>query len=247
MKIKRIIAFLLLASMLLLACACNTDDTDVTEGDPTDNAPTDNADDGKNEDGTDKPLLDTDIWLSDVNAPVRIVYGDGAKGAEVKVDKKSFTTNVYCIVKPRYVDETIVRHVAYMVFTSSTDASSALAELKKLDKVTLDAFLEVAEKNGAGACYELEDCVKGQLGSDEFDEWMYSDDRKKGDYTTDPIVISSSYIIGYFEKVGTLKAWEATVKNALLTEDLTAETARITDTYASTIEVKTNVMNRLGK
>ncbi|MBR2613724.1 MAG: hypothetical protein IKC55_03785, partial [Clostridia bacterium] len=85
MKIKRIIAFLLLASMLLLACACNSDDSDATVGDPTDNAPTDNAEDGKNEDGTDKPLLDTDIWLSDPDAPVRIVYGDGAKGAAIKI------------------------------------------------------------------------------------------------------------------------------------------------------------------
>ncbi|MBE6593436.1 MAG: hypothetical protein E7642_05530 [Ruminococcaceae bacterium] len=178
---------------------------------------------------------------------VIIDEGDGAKGAEVKVDKKSYKSDVYCIVKPRYVDETIVRHGAYMIFTSADTAKKALEELKKLGSVTLESFLEVAANSGAGNYTELENYAKGQIGSDKFDEWMYDDSRKKGDYTDEVITISSSYVLGYFEEVGTLKAWEANVKNALLTEDLTEETARINKTYAPTIEVKTNVMNRLGK
>ena len=172
--------------------------------------------------------------------------GDGADGAEVKVDKKSFTIDVYSIVKPRYVDETIVRHGAYMVFTSADTAKSALEELKKLGSVTMDSFLTIAANN-AGTYSELETYVKGQLGSDDFDNWIYSEDRKKGDYTTEVITISSSYVLGYFEEVGTLKAWEANVKNTLLTADLTAETDRINKTYAPTITVKANVMKRLGK
>lgn len=178
---------------------------------------------------------------------VIIDEGDGAKGAEVKVDKKSYTTNVYRIVKPRYVDETIVRNGAYMVFTSADTANKALDDLKALSTVTLEKFLEIAETSGAGNYTELENYAKGQLGSEEFDKWMYDDSRKKGDFTTDVITISSSYVLGYFEEVGTLKAWEATVKTALLTEDLTEETSRINKTYASVVEVKTNVMNRLGK
>lgn len=172
--------------------------------------------------------------------------GDGAKGEEVKVDKKSFTTNVYCVVKPRYVDETIVRNGAYMIFTSADTAKKALDELKKLGTVTLEKFLEVAETSGAGNYIELENYAKGQMGSDDFDKWMYDEARKKGDYS-DVITISSSYAIGYFEEVGTLKAWEANVKNTLLSADLTAETERITKAYSPTITVKANVMNRLGK
>ena len=134
-----------------------------------------------------------------------------------------------------------------MVFTSSDAASKALASLKKLDAVTLDKFLEIAATSGAGTYSELETYAKGQLGSDEFDEWMFDDARAKGDYTPEVITISSSYVLGYFEEVGTLKAWEANVRNSLLSDDLAEETKRINDTYVATIVVKTNVMNKIGK
>ena len=132
MKIKRIIAFLLLASMLLLACACNSDDTDDTVGDPTDNAPTDNAEDGKNEDGTDKPLLDTDIWLSDVNAPVRIVYGDGAKGAAIKIyDRLTALDAKFTMGKYSTVKDTVAEDGTLEIILGDTNRA-ATAEAKKL-------------------------------------------------------------------------------------------------------------------
>ena len=173
--------------------------------------------------------------------------GDGADGAEVKADKKSYSVDIYCMLKPRYADETIVRHGAYMVFTNSTDASSTLAALGETTDLTVDKFIQIAASYGAGTYSELENYIPGQLGSEAFDDWMFDDARKKGDYTKDVITISSSYVIGYFEEVGTLKAWEATVKNTLLSEDLTVETQRVNNTYSSSIIVKTNVMNKLGK
>ncbi len=198
---------------------------------------------GTEEKENSKWLYDTARKAGDATV---IETGDGAKGAEVKADKKSYTADVYSIIKPKYVDETIVRNGAYMVFTSEAAAKSALEDLKKLDKVDIDSFLEVAYNNGAESS-KLENYSKGQLGSDKFDGWMYDDARKKGDYTDEAINISSSYILGYFEEVGTLKAWEAKVKNNLLTADLTVERERITKAYSSTITVKANVLNKLGK
>ena len=189
------------------------------------------------------------LYSTDRKAGESIILdeGDGADGAEVKADKKSYLADVYCILKPRYADETIVRHGAYMVFTSSTDAESALKSIKEAESLDVNTFLQIAANIGTGSYSELETYIPGQLGSDDFDAWIFDDARVKGDYTEDPIIISSSYVLGYFEEVGTLKAWEATVKNTLLNEDLTVESTRIATAYSASIIVKTNVMNKVGK
>lgn len=182
------------------------------------------------------------------NDTIIIDEGDGADGAEVTADKKSFTADVYCIVKPRYIDESNVVNGAYMVFTSKTSAESAIAELVKLSSVDKEAFLNVAATAGAGTSSELTDYTKGQMGSDEFDEWMFSADRKKGNFTSTPIVVgSSSYIIAYFEEIGDIKAWQATVKYTLLSEDMSAEQDRITEKYTPAIITKDGVMSKVGK
>ena len=182
------------------------------------------------------------------NDTVIIDEGDGANGAEVKVDKKYFTADVYCITKTRYIDEELIRNGAYMVFTSKTTAEAAIAELQKITGLDKDKFLEIANTKSAGNASELTDYSRGQMGSDEFDEWMFSADRKSGDYTATPILVgSSSYIVAYFDNVSDLKAWEATVKYSLLSDDLTAEQERITEKYTPSIIVKNGVMNKVGK
>ena len=182
------------------------------------------------------------------NDSVVIDEGDGENGAEVKVDKKYFTANVYCMVKPRYINEDLIRNGAYMVFTTKAAAENAIAELAKLSSVDMEAFLKVAETAGAGTSSELTDYTKGQMGSDEFDEWMFHDGRVKGEFTSTPILVgTSSYILAYFEEVGELKAWQASVKYALLADDVTAEQDRITEKYTPSIIVKDGVMGRVGK
>ena len=182
------------------------------------------------------------------NDTVIIDEGDGADGAEVKVDKKYFTADVYCVTKPRYIDEEYIRNGAYMVFTSKTTAEAAIAALAKLSSVDTEAFLNIASTQSAGTASELTDYTRGQMGSDEFDEWIFSADRKAGDYTATPILVgSSSYIVAFFDEVGELKAWEASVKYSLLSDDMTAEQERITEKYTPSIIVKDGVMNKVGK
>ncbi|MBP3315372.1 MAG: hypothetical protein J6M03_06065 [Clostridia bacterium] len=179
---------------------------------------------------------------------VVIDEGDGENGAEVKVDKKYFTANVYCMVKPRYINEDLVRNGAYMVFTTKAAAEKAIAELAKLSSVDKEAFLNVATTSGAGTSSELTDYTKGQMGSDEFDEWMFHDGRVKGEFTSTPILVgTSSYIVAFFEEVGELKAWQSAVKYSILADDVTAEQDRITEKYTPSIIVKDGVMGRVGK
>jgi hypothetical protein len=179
---------------------------------------------------------------------VIIDEGDGADGAEVKVDKKYFTADVFCMVKPRYINEDAIRNGAYMVFTSKEAAEKAIAELAKLSSVDKEAFLNVAATAGAGTSSELTDYTKGQMGSDAFDEWMFHEGRVKGEFTATPILVgSSSYILAYFEEVGELKAWQASVKYSLLADDMTAEQDRITEKYTPAIIIKDGVMNKVGK
>ena len=199
----------------------------------------------KEEDEDMKWLFADDRKAGDI---VIIDEGDGADGAEVKVDEKFFTANVYCIVKPRYVNEEAIRNGAYMVFTSKEAAEKAVAELAKLSSVDMDAFLNVANTTGAGTSSKLTDYTKGQMGSDEFDEWMFHDGRVKGEFTATPILVgTSSYILAYFEEVGELTAWQASVKYALLADDVTAEQDRITEKYTPSIIVKDGVMGKVGK
>ena len=134
-----------------------------------------------------------------------------------------------------------------MVFASKDAVESAIKELGGLEKVDKDAFLDVAEKLGATYA-NLETYIEGQMGSEEFDEWMFDEKRVKGDYTKEYITVaSSSYILAYFEQVGELSVWQANVKNALLSEDVSAEQERITDKYTPSIVVKDGVMKRVGK
>lgn len=175
--------------------------------------------------------------------------GDGKDGAEVTEAKdKYYKAGVYYMVKTRYKDDTIVRNGAYAVFEKSDYAKDAIEAIKALDSVDVDAFLAACYKEGAGTYSNLEDYRPGLMGSEEFDSWFFDENRKKGDYTEETITAgSSSYILGYFEEVGTLKAWEADVKSVLFGQDAEASDEAYTEKYESAIVIKDSVINRVGK
>lgn len=211
----------------------------------------------KNEESTyvepaeDEEESDDMKWLFDAarkeNETVIIEDGDGKDDAEIKADKKKYSAEVFFMVKPRYIDESKVRDGAYMVFSSDSAVKSAIEQLGKLESVDMEAFLKVAESLG-GTASELESYSEGQMGSDEFDEWMFDEKRVKGDYTKEQILVgSSSYILAYFEQVSDLSVWQADVKYSLLSDDVSAEQERITEKYSSSVVVKDGVMKNVGK
>ena len=204
-----------------------------------------------NEPAADTEENENSKWIFDAERKVGdttvIDEGDGADGKAVTASTKSFSADVYLMLKPRYLDETTVRNGAYMIFTSADSAKKAIDHLKEHGNVDLATFLEVAAEEGAGSYLELTDYAPGQMSSDDFDKWMFDSARVKGDYTAEAIQISSSYVLAYFESEGTLEAWEAGIKNALLSDDVTAENTRILEAYKSGIVVKEKVLNKIGK
>ena len=140
--------------MLLLACACNNGD-DATVGDPTDAPASDNENSDKNNDGTDKPLLDTDIWLSDVNAPVRIVYGEGAKGAAVRVyDRLTALDSKFTMGKYSTVKDSVAADGTPEIILGDTNRA-ATAEAKKLITESGD-FYSIYVSGNSIAVYSAE-------------------------------------------------------------------------------------------
>lgn len=199
----------------------------------------------------DKEESDDMKWLFDTarkeNDTVIIEEGDGKNGEEIKDDKKNFSAEVFFMIKTRYIDESKTRDGAYMVFATSEAVKAAIEQLGKLESVDMDAFLEVANSLG-GTASELENYSEGQMGSDEFDEWMFDEKRVKGDYTKEHFTVgSSSYILAYFEQVSELSVWQADVKYSLLSEDVADEQKRITDAYSSSVVIKDGVIKNVGK
>ena len=155
MKIKRILALLLVSSMLVLVCACNKDadgaDKQETEKNTQDNATdakdvTDNSTEQSDEatekptDSTEAPtdapeqvpLLDTDILLSDPESPVRIVYGEGLKAAAVKIyDKLTSLDSSFVVGKYSTVKDTVAADGSPEIILGQTNREAS-AEAKKL-------------------------------------------------------------------------------------------------------------------
>lgn len=145
--------------------------------------------------------------------------GDGANKAEVKVSDEYFSAEVYILTKTAYRSEESSYDIAYMLFTSEDKAKKAIEALGKVEGLNKEKFIEVAEAedNHADAhttMTDFESYFVGDLQVDEFDKWLTA--AKVGEYTTTAIKVDdSSYLIGFYAKEGTLKAWEYDVKSAL--------------------------------
>ena len=145
--------------------------------------------------------------------------GDGANKAEVKVSDEYFSAEVYILTKTAYRSEESSYDIAYMLFTSEDKAKKAIEALGKVEGLNKEKFIEVAEAedNHADAhttMTDFESYFVGDLQVDKFDEWLTA--AKVGEYTTTAIKVDdSSYLIGFYAKEGTLKAWEYDVKSAL--------------------------------
>ena len=145
--------------------------------------------------------------------------GDGANKAEVKVSDEYFSAEVYILTKTAYRSEESSYDIAYMLFTSEDKAKKAIEALGKVEGLNKEKFIEVAEAedNHADAhttMTDFESYFVGDLQVDEFDKWLTA--AKVGEYTATAIKVDdSSYLIGFYAKEGTLKAWEYDVKSAL--------------------------------
>ena len=169
--------------------------------------------------------------------------GDGADGKELDTDVKklkSFEINVYFLSKTQYRDETLTKDLGIMVFDTEAKAKDAIAKLTA--GINIETFENIS-KEVSGTFTNYENYSEGTMGVDAFDKWLYAEETKAGTYTATPIKLSdSSYAVALYVGEGDAE-WYVTVKAAILSEDFTARTTELTNTFAVT--VKDKVINRV--
>ena len=150
-------------------------------------------------------------------------------GKAVKSSGYSYA-RAYFLEKKPYLDTTVTKNVAYMIFDSSEDAAKALEEFKA-GTIDLDTFLKIAEGNEAIASDKFENYQKGNAESDELDKWIFADDRKLGDYTSEAIKLGDSeYALLYYYADGE-EVWYVTVKSSIFSDDFTAYFETLENNY----------------
>jgi len=147
----------------------------------------------------------------------------------VKSDGYSYARAYFLENRP-YLDKTVTKNVAYMLFDTSETAAKAIEEFKA-GTIDLDTFLKIAEENEALAADKFENYQKSNADSDELDKWIFDDERKIGDYSSEAIALSESeYMVLYYYDNGE-EAWYVTIKNNLFSDDFAAHFKTLENEY----------------
>lgn len=174
--------------------------------------------------------------------------GDGANGAEVKVDSKKFSAQTVLLTKPMYKIDTLSRDFAYLLFTDETTAKDAIESIKEIEKLDKDKFLDLASAadSPVQAHQFVEDCVIGTMGSEKLDEWLFSDKTEKGDFTSTPIKMSDgSYMVALYVKQNSTPEWKYRVIQSLINDDYTEFEDGIFEKYEGKIAKSIYVLGKL--
>ncbi len=177
-----------------------------------------------------------------------IAEGDGSKEGELKVEKEYYRETVYLLTKKQYKDEEMSRDVAYALFSSTTSAQKLIDALKEETKdgkeLTVEKFEELAGKQSASGNAQVENYIKGQMGSSAFDQWLYDAELKKGAYSDSPITMSDdSIMVAFYMGEGDMPSWKVNVKNAILEEDYTAREDKMTAKHSGSVKTYNWVVN----
>lgn len=176
----------------------------------------------------------------------QILTGDGSSGEELSAIVRTsgyFRADVYRLRTPQYKNADKTRNLSYMVFSTESEAKAAIEALQLETALDAAIFERIAaEKN---ATYDvLENYVKGDMGVDKFDEWVFAADRAIGSYTTTPIKLSdSSFVVLYYTAEGE-EVWFASVKDTLFNKDFETYYNGMTESIA--VQVKANVLKKIN-
>jgi len=195
---------------------------------------------------------DLSTWLFDTARAVgdikTILEGDGKDGEVTEAKDKSFEASVYYVTKPRYRNETLSRDVAYMLFSSTTTAKTAIEKLGDIESLDKDKFKEMATELKAEAETVWEDYVEGQMGSASFDQWLFDEATVPGTLTKEPITMSDgSIMVAFYVEQSDTPTWKMNVKNTLIQEDFSEKEDAMTVAHSASVESNDWVLNRVGK
>ena len=169
--------------------------------------------------------------------------GDGADGAEISTDiteLKSFSITVAVLSRTQFKNEALSRNVAMMMFSDQEAAVAAAGAL--YSGITVEAFEEICNENG-GQFSNYEGYVKGYMGVEAFDEWLYGEDVTVGGYTVDVLAISEEeYVVALYYGDGEAE-WFVEAKNVIFTEKYEVVSAEISEKY--TVVVKDSVIAKI--
>ena len=174
----------------------------------------------------------------------KILNGDGSdENAEITNTNGYFRADVYRMRKTQYPDTSRTHNLAYMTFATEAEAKAAIEALKAAGTVDQTVFDRVAAEKAAAVSDIIENYVKGDMGSTNFDNWVFADGRAVGNYTESPIKLGdTSYAVLYYTAEGG-EAWYVSVKNELFNDDFEAYYANLEKTVA--INVKANVLKKI--
>ena len=172
----------------------------------------------------------------------KIYTGDGSEeGKDITASDKYFYASVYLLRKTQYINNEKARNVSYMLFSSAEEARAAIDSLKAESSVNEEVFDHVAHELGSPSHNNYENYLKGELGSAEFDKWLYDSATVVGSFNESPISLSDgSYGVFLYESDGD-EAWYVNVKTAILDADFSAFSAEMEETYSATIKVNNKV------
>lgn len=190
-------------------------------------------------------LFNADRKIGDITT---ISDGDGASDGEITAKDEYFSADVCYVLTPRYKNETLSRDVAYMLFSSSTDAKAAITKLKDITEMSKEKFEAMATELSAEANTVWEDYVEGDMGSASFDAWLFDEATVPGTLTDDPITMSDgSIMVAYYVQEGDMPSWKMTVKTSLIEEDFSAREDEMTVAHSTSIKNVDWVLNRVAK
>lgn len=165
-----------------------------------------------------------------------VVEGDGKEEGEIKKEQGYSYVSAYYLRAAQYRNTEKARDVAYAIYDTAEKAAAAITELGKIETMSLEEF----EKAVAGATgnTHIEDCVRGYLNSDIFDEWLYGSATALGAITQTPLELATNnYSVAYYYGEGD-EHWHIAVKETLISEDYDAEYAAIEEKYSITVNEK---------
>ena len=184
------------------------------------------------------------------------IFGEGdTAAAVVNTTKKivddskdkdgTYTITVYFLVRAASKNEDTTRTFSYMMMTSDKfkeEEAKAALEMFKKGEINKDALKELAEsetyKSKVGF-NTLEDFKEGAFGADEMDEWLYADERAKGDYTLITYTIDSKtyYLIVVVDEIGA-EEWYVDTRDGMVADEVETWYEEQSKTYAVTINQK---------
>lgn len=128
-------------------------------------------------------------------------------------------------------------------------AEDYLSKFLEGGDLTLEAFEKYAATTGESYYGTFENCLKGEFGYDELDEWLYDGESRVG--TGDVIAIYGGntspvyYVAAYCFAEGDV-AWYIEVKDDIVQEKFDSWEEEMLETYSEGIEINTSAVTMIG-